>query len=108
MLDRDNTKHTISLLTLEGVVTVKFFAGNFAHYNKQISEKLPGQDKKTVIEKSWFARGTKLLITGIRRGDNFVPKKYSDSVYNHTVCLIEEVLPDGSLQLKLDRERTDD
>lgn len=108
VLDRDNTKHTISLLTLEGVVTVKFFAGNFAHYNKQISEKLPGQDKKTVIEKSWFARGTKLLITGIRRSDNFVPKKYSDSVYNHTVCLIEEVLPDGSLQLKLDRERTDD
>lgn len=108
VLDRDNTKHTISLLTLDGVVTVKFFAGNYAHYNKQISEKLPGQDKKTVVEKSWFARGTKLLITGLRRGDNFVPKKYFDSVYSHTVCLIQEVLPDGSLQLKLDRERTDE
>ena len=29
------------------------------------------------MEKSWFNRGTLLMIKGIRRGDDFVVKKYS-------------------------------
>ena len=59
---------------------------------------------KTVDEKSWFKRGTKLLVTGYRREDQFVPKKYKDTVYNHTVQLITEVKPNGELLLKTERE----
>lgn len=102
VLDRDNNKHTVTLLTTNGVVTVKLYAGAYAHYNKQISE------NGSVLEKSWFTRGNLLLITGIRRGDNFIPKKYRDSIYNHTICLISKVNDNGTLDLVLERIGTQD
>ena len=49
-------------------------------YDKQLSQR--GEDgKKHVIEKSWFSRGTKLMVQGIRRGDGFIPKKRKQSFY---------------------------
>lgn len=103
VLDKNSTKNYITLLTLDGVTTVKFYAGSFSHYDRQIS--VVGADgKKTVIEKSWFTRGNKLLITGFRRGDTFFPKRYYDSVYQHTVCLIQSVSPTGELTLSFDRK----
>lgn len=104
VLDKNANKNYITLLTTTGVVTVKFYSGQFTNYDKQISKK-DSSGKKTVIEKSWFLRGNKLLITGIRRGDTFYPKKYYDSIYQHTVCLIEEVGDNGSLKLKYEREK---
>ena len=102
VLDRDKIKHIVTLLTPDGVVPIKFYAGQFIHYDKQLSVK--NGDKKEVVEKSWFTRGTKLMITGIRREERFYPKKYFDSIYNHTVCFIEDI--NGSdLMLKLERER---
>ena len=44
-------------------------------FNRQISEKQPDGTKK-VLEKGWFSRGTKVLITGFRREDTFVAKTY--------------------------------
>ena len=35
VLDKDKSKHTISLLTPNGVVTCKFYAGNFSFYDKR-------------------------------------------------------------------------
>lgn len=104
VLDKNANKNYITFLTTTGVVTVKFYSGQFTNYDKQISKK-DSSGKKTVIEKSWFLRGNKLLITGIRRGDTFYPKKYYDSIYQHTVCLIEEVGDNGSLKLKYEREK---
>ena len=80
VLDKDKNKHFITLLTTDGVVTVKFYKGQFSFYDKQISE-LNEDGSKTVLESSWFKRGNKLLITGYRREDQFVPKKYVDSAY---------------------------
>ena len=31
------------------------------------------------MENSWFTRGTKLIITGIKRENTFVPKKYKNT-----------------------------
>lgn len=104
VLDKNANKNYITLLTTTGVVTVKFYSGQFTNYDKQISKKNP-DGSKTVIEKSWFQRGNMLLITGIRRNDIFYPKRYFDSVYQHTVCLIESVSPDGMLRLKYEREK---
>lgn len=101
VLDRNNTRHTVSLLTTSGVVTVKLYAGAYTHYNRQISRQ--EGDTKTIVEKSWFTRGNKLLVTGIRRGDNFFPKKYFDSIYKHAICLIDSVNADGTLVLRTDR-----
>jgi DNA polymerase-3 subunit alpha len=101
VLDRDKTKHIVTLLTTDGVVSVKFYSGAFINYDRQSS--VTNGDKKEILERSWFKRGTKLMISGIRRDDRFFPKKYCDSIYNHTVCLIEGIQGED-LVLKLERE----
>ncbi|UNL88018.1 DNA polymerase III subunit alpha [Bacillus subtilis] len=103
VLDRDKNKHTITLLTPTGVVTVKQWSGSFSHYNKQISRSIGG-GKKEVVEKSWYTRGTLLMFTGFRRGNNFIPKVYKDSIYNHTVCRIDFVDNEGNMSLTTKRE----
>ena len=104
VLDKNKTKHTVSFLTPDGVVLVKFQSGAFANYDKQISI-MNDDGTKTVLEKGWFSRGTKLLITGYRRNDQFKPKIYKQSVFQHTVCKIENLCEDGVLELQLERLR---
>lgn len=105
VLDRDNVKHTVSLLTSDGVIICKYYSGQFSHYNRQVSKVKNG--KKIVLEKSWFTRGNLLMITGFRRGEQFVAKTYSDSPQRHTTSLITEVRKDGSIGLKFEREKGD-
>ena len=95
ILDKDKNKKTVTLLTTDGVVTVKIFGAVFTHYDKQISEK--GADgKKHVIEKSWLSRGNKIIVTGIKQSDGFLAKKYSRTLY-HLVELITGINEDGTL-----------
>lgn len=102
VLDKDKNKHIVTILTKYGVVPVKFYKGQFTFYDKQISS-IDEDGTKTVEEKSWFARGSKLLVTGYRRGDQFVPKKYNDSVFRHSLQLITNVEEDGNLSLRSER-----
>jgi DNA polymerase-3 subunit alpha len=102
VLDKDKNKHQVTLLTTDGVVTIKLYAGAFSHYNKQISKPI-GKDKKEIVESSWFTRGNKLLVTGFRRGNKFVPRKYKNSIYQHTIALIKEIDQEGSLILQTER-----
>lgn len=95
VLDKDKNKKTITLLTTTGVVTVKIYGDAFTYYNKQISEKQDDGTKK-VMEKSWFTRGNKIIVTGIRRDENFIAKKYKNTPY-HLVEKIQEVKEDGRL-----------
>ena len=99
VLDRDKAKKTVTLLTPSGVVTVKIFGGVFSNYDKQISER--GLDgKKHVIEKSMFSRGNKIVVVGVRDGENtFRAKKYSKTPY-HLVEQIVEVYDNGLVELK--------
>lgn len=89
VLDRDKSKKTVTLLTTSGVVTVKIY-GVFQQYDKQISEK--GADgKKHVIRRSEFSRGNKIIVTGIKQGENeFLAKKYSKTPW-HMVETIGEI-----------------
>ena len=75
VIDKDKNKNTVTLLTPTGVVVVKVWKSQFSAWDKQISEK-DSDGKKHVVEKSWFTRGNKLIITGIKRDDTFIPKKY--------------------------------
>ena len=78
VIDKNKNKSQLTLLTPTGVVTVKVWKNQFSAWDKQISEK--DQDgKKHIIEKSWFTRGNKLIITGIKRDDTFIPKKYKNT-----------------------------
>jgi DNA polymerase-3 subunit alpha len=101
VLDRDKSKKTVTLLTTSGVVTVKIYKNQYSQFDKQLSER--GEDgKKHVVEASWFKKGTLLLVQGIRRGDNFIPKKTRSSIYP-VISKITEVRDDGSLALQLER-----
>ena len=95
VLDRDKAKKTVTLLTTRGVVTVKIFGAVFSNYDKQISER--GADgKKHVIRKSEFARGNKIIVSGVRDGDSFRAKKYSKTSW-HLIETIEDVDAFGNI-----------
>ena len=76
VIGKNDTRHLVTLLTVDGVVSVKFTRDYYAMFNRQLSEKDPVTGTKHVKEKGWFTRGTKLLVTGYRRDDTFVSKKY--------------------------------
>ena len=95
---KNKTKSTVTLLTTNGVVTVKFRKEYFSLFDKQISEK--GEDGiKHVKEKRWFNRGNMIVVTGMRSGDNFISKKYA-STGGHQLYKIEKINNDGTLELK--------
>jgi DNA polymerase-3 subunit alpha len=80
VIDKNKNKGTVTLLTTSGVVIVKVWKNQFTAWDKLIFEKLP-DGKKKIIERSWFTRGNKLIITGIKRDNTFVPKKYKNTIY---------------------------
>lgn len=102
VLDKDKNKKTVTILTTSGVVTVKIYGGVYSYYDRQISKKDPKTGKKKVIEKSWFSRGNKIIVTGIRQEDGFLAKKYKNTPY-HLVELIEKVKDDGSILIRSER-----
>lgn len=89
VIGKNDTRHIVTLLTTTGVVSVKFSRDYYAMFNRQISE-IDNTGVKKIKEKGWFTRGTKLLVTGYRRDDTFVAKKYK-SISGHTLYKITTV-----------------
>lgn len=101
VISKNDTKSSISLLTTDGVVNVKFTKEYYAMFNKQISEKQEDGTKK-IKEKGWFTRGTKVMCTGFRRDDMFVTKSYKNTL-SHQLYHITNVLSDGNIELTHER-----
>ena len=102
VLDRDKNKKTVTLLTNDSVVTVKIFGDAFTHYDKQISIRRPDGTKK-VVEKSYFSRGNKIIVTGIKKDEtNFLAKKYSKTPYS-LVEKITYIREDGTIETTSER-----
>lgn len=98
---KNKDKGTVSLLTTEGVVSVKFRKEYFSMFDKQISQR--GEDGvKHVVEKSWFNRGNMIVVQGIRSGNEFVAKNYASSG-GHQLYKISSIEPNGDLLLKTER-----
>ena len=89
---KNKIKSSVTLLTTTGVVDVKFRKEYFALFDKQISAR--GADgNKHIVEKSWFNRGSMIIVQGIRIDDMFVAKKYASSG-GHQLYKIDEVIED--------------
>lgn len=74
VLDSDKMKHLVTLSTPEGIIMVKVYRSQYAKYDKVVSHMEDG--KKVIDEESFFNKGTFLLVSGIKRGEYFVPKVY--------------------------------
>lgn len=94
---KDKAKGIVTLLTPDGVVPVKFRKEYFSMFDKQISEKNP-DGTKHVVEKSWFNRGSMIVVQGIRSGDNFLPKKYASST-GEQLYKITDINSNGDIKL---------
>ena len=101
VISKDDNHSTVSILTLNGVVTVKFTKEYYAMFGRQLSEKQADGSKK-VVEKGWFKRGTKLMFTGFRRDDMFVTKTYKHTS-THQIYKITDVYEDGQINITHDR-----
>ena len=100
VISKNDTTHIVTLLTTTGVVNVKFSKEYYAMFKRQISQPQADGTKK-VVERSWFKRGTKLMVTGFRRDDQFVGKTYS-STQTHQLYKITDIIGD---EMKLQHER---
>lgn len=79
ILEKNKAKSMITIATLDGVADVKLHRESFATY-----------DRKTPEEDSWLKRGNKIIISGYRRGEVFVPKTYKDSIFKQPIALLEK------------------
>ena len=104
---KNKTKSTVYVLTTEGqVVPVKFRQEYFSLFDRQTFKRNP-DGTKTVIEKSWFNRGNMIMVQGIRRGDEFVAKKYASST-KHQLYHIDSIDKNGELELRSERKQGDE
>ena len=87
VLGKEAYKHMVTILTPEGVIDLKFTGEQFAQYNKTISK--VQNDTKKVLEKSWFLKGTLLLVNGYKSGETFRVRSLSR---------ILEVSEDGNIK----------
>lgn len=103
---KDKVRNTVTLLTTTGVVNLKMNKDFFNIYDKQLSV-VKSDGTKTVTDKSWWSRGSKIMVLGMRRGDDFVVKKYK-STQGHRLYKILEVKENGDLVLQSERGGDED
>lgn len=107
LIDKNDINHYFSILTPDNeVVNCKLHGGAYAAYKAQYSEIIDGH--KEVIEKPWLSRGNLLIVSGYRRGDDFVCKKYKNSIYQHQLQKITHVYDDGTIDIQTERYGSED
>ena len=106
VIDKNKLKNTVTLLTPNGVVPVKIYKNQYSIYDKQISER-DNEGKKHVLEKSWFTKGTMLMVQGIRRGSDFIPKKRKNSVFP-IISKITGITDNNKLIFQFERKEVDE
>lgn len=104
VIDADNSKHLVSISTIYGVVNVKFFINAYNQFNQKISQINAKTQKKSVLDDSWFKRGTKIIVYGFRKENTFIAKTSYDTGYPRTVGIIERIIADGSLDIRYKRK----
>jgi len=67
VIDKNRQNGHVTLSTPDGVIDIKFYKSQFS--------KLVHEDEE-LAEENYFEKGNHLMITGMKRGDIFVPKAY--------------------------------
>jgi len=107
VIAKDDAKSCISILTPKsGVVTVKMGRDFYARLNRQISE-MQNDGKKKVMEKSWFTRGTLVMLNGFKRSGMFFTKSYRNES-SHQFYKITQVNDDGTIETEWRRYGEED
>lgn len=101
VVEKNKSKNLVYVLTQDGVVTVRYSKGQFVHYDKKVVQ-VNGK-KKEVLDESWFNRGTKLILVGFRRGDEFVLRK-TGTIYKNTTMKISKFNSD-EVQFQMEKVR---
>lgn len=101
VLGKNKIKSTITLLDSDGsIISIKFRKEYFNFYDKQVSE-IQSDGTKKVIEKSWFKRGSKIIVSGYRRDNDFIPKTYSGTPFK----MLYHIIKINNNELVLQSER---
>ena len=107
VIDTVKLKHLVSLLTVYGVVDVKLSGPQFIKYNQRLTTVDPNTKKKTVIDESWFKRGTKLIVYGQRRNNVFSARSCRIDGFFRYIGRIEEVHTNGTIKAVYSRHKTE-
>lgn len=104
VIAKDKAKSVVYLLTRKGtVVPVKFRKEYFTMFDRQIS-RLNEEGVKKVVEKSWFNRGSMIVVNGMRQEDGFVAKKYN-SQGGHTLYRVTKIDDLGNIEITSERAK---
>lgn len=101
VVNKDKAHNIVSLLTPNGLAQVKIYKSQWSKYDRKISV-TDNDGHKVTLDDSWLSRGNLLLIQGIKRDGNFVPKKYSSSIYP-PIARIDKVNDDGTINITTER-----
>lgn len=78
VIDKDKTKSIVTIATKDAVVDVKFYKQQYAKYAHESNLEEDDENYKP-NEENFFEKGTHLAITGVKRGDMFLPKVYKQT-----------------------------
>ncbi|EGQ3621692.1 DNA polymerase III subunit alpha [Staphylococcus pseudintermedius] len=98
VISKNASKNMVTIISTDGSVVPIKYQGNFSYYNKAVKR------NGKIAEDSWFSKGNLLIVSGYRRGNQFVAKKYADSNTSTTTKLIDYVGTNGEVTYKLERE----
>lgn len=103
VIDKSKIKHKITVLTPSGPAEVKIWKNQFAFYDQTLLD--PNTAEKTVLQDSFFEIGTHLMLSGMRRGNQFVLKKYKNTKVDDVIMKINlRVDEDSELEAKIKPE----
>ena len=106
VIANNNTKHTVTILTKHGVITLKLYSQLYTDYNQKISVMNPKKAKeKIVLDESWFKRGKLIIAHGYRKENMFNVRVDRSQKYPRAIGLIEEVHADGTASIRYTRKK---
>lgn len=103
VVDKNKLKSKITVLTPDGPAEVKIWKNQFAFYDQTLIDQ--NSAAKKVLQPSFFEIGTHVMLSGMKRGSQFVLKKYKNTKVEDVILKITLVQDgDSILEAKIKPE----